>query len=258
MLSYCATGDEKIATTIFINDSVNWVKAFVVQRPTTGVAGIAGEPAITTANLIMQSILGAPFKWEWNRTQAASAFTTIPNTSDYKVSLPTFGYLEKAVLVDPTPAPGQPSNWELQLYKVIAKDGTPNRSEFIATQLDDNAGNITFRLFPPPNKVYNVDLTFQNAPLTIPQGANLSTTLWAPIPDKMSYLYQRGFLAQLQGMYNSQLYVTGMTLFFRQLVAASEGLTEAEKAIFLEESLRLVQTQAASLQTIQQGKAARS
>ena len=245
------------ATTTTIQNSINWSAAFVVQRPTTGVAQITGEPAITTANVIMQSIMGPPLTWPWNRTNAVAAFQTTQGISDYTINLPTFGYLEKAVLVNPAAQGQEPPNQELEVYRVLGKDGKQNRPLNIAILLEDANQNYTFRLFPVPDKIYTVDLTYQNQPIFIPQGANLATTLWAPIPDKLSYLYQRGFLAQLQGMYNSQLYMAGMELFFRQLVAANEGLTEAEKAIFLEDKLRQLQTQAAALQTVQQGKQAR-
>jgi hypothetical protein len=246
-----------MANTIFIQDSVNWVKAFTVQRPTTGVAAIPGEPATTTANLIMQTIVGAPFKWEWNRIYAKTAIATIQGTADYKIALPTFGYLESAVLNNPTAKGQQPPAMGLEVYKVLMLESSQSSPLRIATLLDDNAGNITFRLFPTPDQIYNVDLIYQQAPITIAQGANLSVITWAPIPDKMSYLYQRGFLAQLQGIYNAQLYMAGMEMFFRQLVAAAEGLTEAEKAIFLEDSLRAVKTKAAEIETTQTGKQSR-
>jgi hypothetical protein len=245
-------------TTNTIQNSINWSKAFVVQRPMTGVAAIAGEPATTSANLIIQSILGAPFKWEWNRISLLNAITTQAGKTDYAVVMNDFGYLEKAVLYDGSAQPPAQAYWELETYKIIGTDGKQNRPLRIATLLDDNNGSITFRLFPAPDKIYKITLDYQKAPIFIAQGADLTTTTWAPIPDKMSYLYQRGFLAQLQGMYNSQLYLAGMEMFFRQLVAAAEGLTEAEKAIFLEDSLRGLRTKAAELLTIQQGKGARS
>lgn len=205
----------------------------------------------------MGVILGAPFKWEWNRTYSGSAITTVAGVTDYKVSLSNFGYLEKSVLINPNFQGQQPPAMELELYKVISLDTARAAPRKIATLLDDNAGNITFRLMPTPDAVYNVDLIYQNAPNFIAQGTNLGITTWKPIPDKMSYLYQRGFLSQLQGMYNPQLYLAGMSMFYRQLVSAAEGLTEMEKAIFLEEALRKVQTQAEASLTVQQGKAAR-
>ena len=104
-----------------------------------------------------------------------------------------------------------------------------------------------------PDQAYTVDLLIQKAPIT----ATTLAALWAPIPDKMAYLYEQGFLAHMHGIYNLAAYLQGMELFYRMLVSAAEGLTEAEKAIFLEESLRGLKTRAAELTGIQQGKQAR-
>jgi hypothetical protein len=73
----------------------------------------------------------------------------------------------------------------------------------------------------------------------------------------MSYIYQQGFRAQMQGIYNAQLYLAGMEMFFRQLVASAEGLTEMEKCIFLEDSFRSIKMKASELETTQQGTGAR-
>jgi hypothetical protein len=241
-----------MATTNTIAGTQTWVAGLIVQRPTSGVVSPT-EPALTTANKIMQSILAAPFKWEWNRTSVATAFTTTAGQSDYSVSLPLFGYLETATATYVTPPANVPPTWQLDLYKVITMDGKQNRPQKIATLLDDNAGNITFRIFPQPDQAYTVSLIYQRAPV-------VATTLagtWAPIPDKMAYLYEQGFLAHMHGIYNLPAYLQGMELFYRMLVSASEGLTEAEKAIFLEESLRGLKTRASELTAVQQGRQAR-
>lgn len=241
-----------MATTITIANTQIWTAALICQRPTSGVVS-ATEPALTTANKIMQSILAAPFKWEWNRAYLSAAFTTTAGASDYAVAITNFGYLEKATATYVTPPANVPPTWELDLYKILAKDGRQNRPQKIATLLDDNAGNITFRVFPVPDQAYTVDLLIQKAPIT----ATTLAALWAPIPDKMAYLYEQGFLAHMHGIYNLAAYLQGMELFYRMLVSAAEGLTEAEKAIFLEESLRGLKTRAAELTGIQQGKQAR-
>ena len=247
-----------MATQTTIQNTINWCTAFLRQQPTTGVGQIPGEPTITIVNILMGIILGAPFKWEWNRVYAKKAIIVAQGNSDYQITLPTFGYLEKAILVNPTAAKPDPPNWELELYRVLGNDGQQSRPMKIATLLDDNAGNITFRLFPVPNQTYTVDLIYQQAPIFVPQNADLVNTSWAPIPDKMAYLYQQGYRAQMQGMYNAQLYLAGMEMFYRQLVASSEGLTEMEKAIYLEDQLRALKTKAADLLTVQQAKGARS
>lgn len=241
-------------TTNTIQQTLNWIFAYLVGRPTTGVGGFANEPGLTSANYIMQTILAPPFRWEWNRTTVIKAFQTVVGQSDYKVSLPTYGWLEKATLIDPNPSPNTPPNFELEIYSVITKEGKPNRPAKIAVLLDDNNGNITFRLFPRPDKIYTIDFDFQAAPIL---ATTLGTTTWAPIPDKMAFLYEQGLKAQMQGMYNIQLYLAGTQLFFQQLVGAAEGLTEMEKAIFLEDSLRILKTRTAEMATIQQSKQGR-
>jgi len=243
-----------MAVSIKIQDTLNWLAAFIVQRPTTGVGGTALEPGLTSANLIMQTILAPPFKWEWNRVSTTASITTAAGTSDYQVTLSDFGYLEKATLVNASAVAPTPPNFELQVYKNLAKDGEQSRPGQIAVLLDDNSGHITFRLFPVPDGIYTVDLIYQKAPVT---ATVLGGTTWTPIPDKFAFLYERGLMAQLQMMYNQQLGLSNMEIFFRQLVAAAEGLTEMEKNIFLADSLRSVKMQAAEMAGVQQGRAAR-
>lgn len=236
-------------TTVKITDTINWLKAFVVQRPMQGVASITDEPATTAANLIMQTILGPPFKWSWNRVESSSITCTI-GVTDYTVALANWGWLEKATVTDST---GQP--FEIEIAQVLSKEAKQNRPEQIAPLLDDNNGNITFRVLPAPDFAYPIALTFQKAALLAV--APLGTTTWAPIPDRYAYLYERGMMAMMQGMYNAQLYSLNMEIFFRQLVAAAEGLTETERAIFLEDHLRIVRMGQASQIGTSQGKQAR-
>jgi hypothetical protein len=120
---------------------------------------------------------------------------------------------------------------------------------------DDGAGNITFRLFPVPDQVYTVDLDYQKAPIL---ATTLGSTTWAPIPDKLGFLYERGMLALSQMTYNQQLGLSNLEIFFRQLVAAAAGLSEMERAIFLEDQLRPIRMRQSELTNAAQGKAARS
>jgi hypothetical protein len=237
-----------------LQNTANWLTAFIVQRPTTGVGNIPFEPFLTSANYAMQTILAPPFVWEWNRVATTSSITTVVGQSDYPVSLPHFGFLEKATLVNPSPAANQPPNFELEVFEILSKDGQQNRPGKIAVLLDDNNGNITFRLFPVPDQIYTVDLDYQKAPVV----ATDLTALWAPIPDKYSFLYERFMLAQMQMMYNQQLGLSNMEMFFRQLVATAAGLTEMEKAIFLEDALRPIRMRQNELLSTQQGKQVRT
>lgn len=224
------------ACTQTITNTINWAAAYILNRPSSGVASIANEPALTNANLIAATILGPPFAWQWNR--AITTFNTVIGTSDYVVSLPTFGYIEKATLT--YTIPNNPQIVEIQVSPLLAASGKPNRPMQIAIANDDNAGDITFRLLPIPDQVYTVTVTYQNAPVRI---TSLSQT-WAPIPDKYNFLYERAMLAHLHAMYDAATYAMELQLFLRQLVGCSEGLSDIAKAIFLEDRLAQFRTQA--------------
>jgi|SRR5579859_1629826 len=225
--------------TIKIQDTLNWVAAFIVQRPTTGVNNIANEPGLTTAAKIIQTITAAPFKWAWNRAEASLTCTAPANNvgvTDYQKNLADFGFLEKATIS----GGGLNGPVEIEVYQILAQDVNPDQVQKIAPILDDSGGNITFRLMPAPLQAYTVTLTYQKAP-QLPAGVN---DFWTPIPDKYAFLYEQAMLAHLQGMYSPQLYLANMELFFRQLVGAAEGLSETEKNIFLEDKLRDLRTEA--------------
>ena len=238
-----------MACTKTIQNTINWAAAFLVQRPQTGVGQTnPNEPALTTANYIMSTVLAAPFKWEWNR--ATKTFVTVAGTTDYPVAVSDFGYLEKATIFNSN---SNPKTMELEIHKILAADDKQNPPRRLAILLDDNAGNITFRLFPNPDAIYTVTLTYQKAPVL---ASGLNTT-WAPIPDKLDFLYERGYLAQMQMMYNQQLGLSNLEIFFRQLVGAAEGLTEAEKDIFLSDALRPIRQRQSELLATQQGRQSR-
>ena len=245
--------------TLTIQQTLNWIAGFIQQRLTVGIGQFADaisalDPGLTSANYIMNIIMGPPFCWEWNRTYASAALTLSEGVTDYPISLSLFGFLEKAILVNAAPSPNEPPNFELEIYGALGKEGQNARPEKITVLLDDDNGSLTFRVFPAPDQAYTVDLQYQRAPIL---ATVLGSTTWAPIPDKLSYLYEGGLRAQMYGLYNTQLYMQSMELFLRQLVAASTGLTEMQKAIFLEDSLRIARTRADSQTGAQQGKQVR-
>jgi hypothetical protein len=115
----------------------------------------------------------------------------------------------------------------------LSGEGSQNQPNSISTQFDDGNGNITFRLTPPPSGDYTVKLTFQ---LAAPTFSNLSQT-WAPIPDFFFYLYQQGVFAKAYEYSGDERFAISTQLFLRQVIAASEGLTDSQKNIFLAERI---------------------
>jgi hypothetical protein len=238
-----------MASTITLQETVNWALPLLRYQPLT--IGTSNEPAITSANIILQTILGPPFIWRWNRNTNATT-VTVAGTQDYTVALSDFGYFEKATVTDPT---GNVTELVWKEVLSIETNVSANRARptFISTQLDDNAGNITFRLMPVPDQVYTLTLIYQKAPVLF---TALSGT-WAPIPDYMEYIYTRGFLAFAFQLGDDQRFMVEHQRFLAQLISAAEGLSEMQKNIFLGGSLTTnAQMQSAQLRT-QQGAQAR-
>ena len=166
-----------------LSDSANWGKWFVGNRLFN--PDVTNEPALTSGNIIQQTMLQPPFKWRWNR--ASATFSTTPNTTDYTQNLPNFGYLEKAMV-----AHGSGNIFEIpNISTEILFDHNTDRPTTISPVLDDNNGNITFRFLPGyQDQIYTVTLMYQKKPQLF---TNL-TTPWQ-IPDEYGYVYNWGYLA---------------------------------------------------------------
>ncbi len=68
-------------SSITLLQTCEWAKRFVFRRPLA--LGDFLEPAVTSANTILQTIVGAPFAWRWNR--ATTGFITNPGQQDYTI-----------------------------------------------------------------------------------------------------------------------------------------------------------------------------
>ena len=69
------------SSSIKLIGTLEWAKRFIFQRPTA--QGNYNEPALTSANTILQTILGAPFAWRWNR--AVTGFVCNVGQQDYTI-----------------------------------------------------------------------------------------------------------------------------------------------------------------------------
>jgi hypothetical protein len=229
-------------STIELQRTIQRSSQYARLEPLIFAANTYNDPAFSNADWVMQTILAPPFAWRWNRTIAGSpsapAFTTVIGQSDYKVSLPTFGWLEKGTFYDPK------SGYfaaELQVQLLLSQETLPNQPARIAAQYDDGAGNITFRLFPAPDQIYNVVLEFQNA-------AQLFTSIsqtWEPIPDYLSYVYNEGMdFKTFEYLADPRMQSSGQA-FFQSLAQMSEGLSESQKNLWLGDKLTTLRQSAA-------------
>lgn len=69
-------------STVKITDTIEWAKRLSFNR--NPVIGNSLEPALTSANMVMQTILGPPFGWWWNNEDIA--FTTSPTAKTATVT----------------------------------------------------------------------------------------------------------------------------------------------------------------------------
>ena len=235
------------SSTIQLQRTINRSSQFARLEPLLFAGNTANDPAFSNADWVMQTILAPPFAWRWNRTiqgvPSAPAFATTVGVSDYTVSLPTFGWLEKAVLYDPQN--GYVAT-ELQVELLKGEDTLANVPQRIAAQLDDLEGNITFRIFPSPDQVYNVCLVYQNAATLFTS----STQTWSPIPDYLSYVFNEGFDAKTFEYLGDPRYQTSLQLFYQSLAQVSEGLEQSQKNLWLSDKMNTLR----QTQTTQSGR----
>ncbi len=229
-------------STITVQATINWSQAFLEQQPLL-INGM--EPALGSANLILQTILGPPFAWPWNR----GIITYSTDEQDFMQSgLGNFGFLEGGTV--------QPSDggkaFEIAVKNVLHVDTNKARPQWCSPYIDDGAGNITFRFTPKPDQRYNAVLAFQRrAPILMSLG-----TTWAPLPDDKHYLAQWGFLAMMSLIGNDARFGEYNQKFVTGLLAAQGGLTDLERNIFLANWTRVLsQMQGTQLATAERYKA---
>lgn len=232
-----------MASTITIQKTVNWEASFLEQQP---VLINGEEPALSSAQLIIQTMLSAPFAWPWNRGMVS--FTTA--NQDYTVAgLSQFGFLEGGS-VTATAQGGRPMAVAVKHF--LELDTSSARPTHASPFIDDGAGNITFRLMPAPDQSYVVTLPYQKKPPLI---YSLAQT-WAPIPDEKQYICQWGHLALMSLIGNDSRFNEYNQKFITSLLSAQGGLSELERNLFLSNWLRVtMQLQAAQLAVSERSRA---
>jgi hypothetical protein len=212
-----------VASIITLQNTVTWTQGYLFSQPVN--LGAALEPAITNANIVKQAILGPPFCWRWNRKTPA-AFALAQGVQDYSKAYADFSFLEKAWV-----SSGGATKEVTEIADVLSAESAQGRPDGgIAAQLDDNAGNITFRFTPgPSDNTWTAQLAYQ-AKATL--FAALANT-WTPIPDELSYIYQYGFLGMALAFNKDPRAQIYDARFIAHLLGCQGGLSEMQKNIFL-------------------------
>jgi hypothetical protein len=211
-----------MASTRTVQDTINWAATILKQNPLQ-VANM--EPGLTSAQIVLQRMLGPPMRWRFNRGNFSFAISPAGGT-DYIVVVNDLGWIETQWLVDAAGIIHQ-----LEGAVELAMTTTPMRPKVMAPVYDDNAGNITFRLNAVPTAADTIAVDYQRkAPPITSYGCS-----WTPFPDEYGYIYTKLFLAAaawLTGDLRAQMWgQEGAAALF----GAQTGLTAQDRAIFLGE-----------------------
>lgn len=236
-----------MASTLTILNSINFTRPILKMQP-LDVTG--QEPALTGANLILQTILGPPFRWRFNRANFTfNTVATTPPTTDYRLAVADLGWIEDAWASD---VDGTSNSLEVKLALPVVTD--PGRPTQLSPQFDDGAGNITFRLKNAPAAALTVTGNYQRkAPLL----ASLASP-WTPVPDEFSYIFNLGFLALMMLLVNDSRFPVFEQWFIARLLGAQDGLTAQERAIFLGNWTAAIQTLSRAQGEVNSGVAGRA
>ena len=230
-----------------LSRAVNVAQNYIRQAPLTGVGGVPNEPALTLGDEVRQQILSPPFAWRWNRQ--TTTITCVAGQQDYPENIANFGWIEKAVpVLSGTAFP------ELLIELNLGEETQQNQPNRIAARLDDDSGNINFRLSPAPDQAYVIAISYQ---LSSPSFTGLGDT-WSPIPDYLWYLVMAGFKAKALTYMSDERGPFYEQMFLRMLVAASDGLSESEKNIFMTDRLNTAREAGASQSNSANARAYRS
>lgn len=233
-----------MASGLSLQSSMNFVAPILKNQP---LQVSNQEPALSAGNMVLGTILGAPFKWRFNRNEFNFPITSA--NTDYGVSISDLGFIETQWLVD---GGGRvvPLNGAISL----PVNGASGRPERIAPQFDDNAGVVTFRVDKKPDQNYTVYCDYQRKSPLMTSAASE----WAPVPDEFNYIFNQGFLCIMSLLVNDSRFPIFENYFIARLLSAQDGLTDQERSIFLGNWGNFVQTLARSQGAVNSGVAGRA
>lgn len=240
-----------MASTRTLLQTVQWAQTMSEMVPIIGVGGFNDEPALTICNNVLQEMGSPPYNWKFNSVDSTGFYTVAttspgativpfvtpacPNpattvapfcipTQDYAHVYSDIGWIEAAYIVDVySTALLQPSTdiTAVQTLRKSTEVGTPRK---IANMYPNDAGGI-FRLWPVPSlgNQLQVFVTYQRK-FTLRTG--LAET-WAPFPDEMSWVINKGFLAEAYRHANDARF-TAAYAEFQVAMRKSIGLDDAE------------------------------
>jgi hypothetical protein len=207
--------------------TINWASAYVQGLPLAAWTG--SEPAITIASMIRATILSAPFTWAFNRAEDTST-TLVIGQQDYTTSISSFGFLERASLLDPTDG-----KWyeipDVKNNATLAKSSTKARPQVIAVQ---NTTGPVLRFSAVPDKAYPLAMVYQKDSTLF----TATTDNWGPLPDSFIMIYNNLFLGEILADADDQRSQVYRQRGVAMLLAKAEGLSETDKQTFAQQYIQ--------------------
>lgn len=128
-----------------IQDSINWAKRFTFNR--NPVIGNSLEPALTSASLVLQTILGPPFEWWWNNQELVFTCNPTPNAATSTVINITGGVLTvtaaNTFAVGDLVLPSAIAGGSVALNGILIEIDTASSTQFTATVQLPNSSDTT-------------------------------------------------------------------------------------------------------------------
>jgi hypothetical protein len=238
-----------MSCTINLQTSVQWCLPQLRYQPVE-IAGL--EPVLSSGNMILQTILGPPFVWPFNRNDCQIVLKN-DGTQDYQQGFGDFGYIEKAWVSWMT-TDGNLDSKELTVRDSLGLEVAPGRPQFIARQKEDQTtGLITFRVSPAPDAAYTLNIVYQKKAYLMSSLASL----WFPVPDEDSFIYNWGLLSVLALLVNDPRVTLYGQKFSSHLLGTQDGLSELQRNIFLGAWMEVIKYPERTQQRTQQAIAAR-
>jgi len=239
-----------MASTLFALPFVGYQPADIVN----------GQPAIDAANLTKQTMLGPPFAWPWNRSEfevglvdELNGIKIVPE-QDYQLppdQIPQFGFLER-VWLRALNDPGL-KIMELKVVLSLAEEDAQMRPQSAAAQMVGDDDSVLLRFNSRPDQAYLGKGCYQRSAKVVTSMASL----WKPIPDHLSYIYDWGYMSFLALLVRDPRAAIYAQRFAAHLLGAQDGLTATQRNIFLANFLSLMGEQQRTPQQQAQGVSAR-
>jgi len=231
--------------TLNIQNTLNWCRPLLKNQP---LEVTNFEPAMTTANMILQTMVGAPFRWPFNR-----GVFTLPlsvDTYDYTKIVADYGFMENVTITSNDTNETMPLAVEKSLPKPATMKSRPT-----AMAVQQNFGNtqLGIRLKERPEKSYTLEGIYQKSAMVLASPGSY----WFPVTDEFSMIFNWGFLTMISLLVDDMRFTTFEKFFIGRLLGTQDGLDAQTRNIFLGNWLELTRTISRSGELVNNGSIGR-